>query len=117
MHRTTSLIAAMAFGLGLGFAGAASAQNTQLDYNSPRNPFPHIDWSQTEQMSNNCQFGESIDSSSATDAKRRLQGAGYTDVRDLRKGCDNVWHARAQQGGFDVNVALEPSGQIFRETD
>ena len=113
MHRTTSLIAALV--LGLGFAGAASGQNTRLDYNSPRNPFPHIDWPQ--QMSNNCEFGERIDGTSAADAKRRLRGAGYTDVRDLRKGCDNVWHARAQQGGFDVNVAVEPGGQIFRETE
>ena len=92
-------------------AGVASAE---VNYLSSQNPFPRINWTQ---VSNNCEFGERIDGSSATDAKRRIESAGFQNVRDLRKGCDNVWHARASAYGQDINVALSPEGQVMRETE
>lgn len=104
---TMSLAAAMIAGL----AGVASAE---VNYMSSQNPFPRINWTQ---ISNNCEFGERIDGSSATDAKRRIESAGFQNVRELRKGCDNVWHARASAYGADVNVALSPDGQVMRETE
>lgn len=66
---------------------------------------------------NNCQFGERIDGSTATDAKKRIEAAGYTQVRIGKKGCDNVWHATAMMGAAVMNLALTPEGQIFQETD
>ena len=104
---TLSLAAALTFAL----AGVASAE---VNYMSSQNPFPRINWTQ---LSNNCEFGESIDGSSSTDAKRQIESAGFQGVRDLRKGCDNVWHARASANGMDVNVALSPDGQVMRETE
>jgi hypothetical protein len=104
---TLSLAAALTFAL----AGVASAE---VNYLSSQNPFPRINWTQ---LSNNCEFGEAIDGTSATDAKRRIEGAGFQNVRELRKGCDNVWHARASAYGQDVNVAVSPEGQVMRETE
>lgn len=66
---------------------------------------------------NNCQFGERLDGSTAADAKKRIESAGFSQVRIGKKGCDNVWHATATMDGSPTNLALTPDGQIFRETD
>lgn len=65
----------------------------------------------------NCDPGDKSDNSTAADAKKKLEAAGYTQVRDLKKGCDNVWHAKAAKGAQAVNVALTPQGQVFIETE
>lgn len=65
----------------------------------------------------NCDPGEKSDNSTAADAKKKLEAAGYAQVRDLKKGCDNVWHAKAVKGTQAVNLALTPQGQVFIETD
>jgi len=65
----------------------------------------------------NCDPGDKPDNSTAADAKKKLEAAGYTQVRELKKGCDNVWHAKAVKGTQAVNVALTPQGQAFVETD
>ncbi len=65
----------------------------------------------------NCDPGEKTDNSTATDAKKKMEAAGYAQVRDLKKGCDNVWHAKAAKGAQAVNLALTPQGQVFIETD
>ena len=69
------------------------------------------------QAQNNCQFGERLDGSTAADARKRLESAGFTDVRIGKKGCDNVWHATAARNGSFLNLALTPQGQIFHESD
>lgn len=69
------------------------------------------------QAQNNCQFGERLDGSTAADARKRLEFAGFTNVRIGKKGCDNVWHATAARNGSIINVALTPQGQIFHESD
>ena len=99
VNRTSGLAVAAMTAAFLLAAGAAVAQTA-----TPTQP---------QQLANNCQFGEHIDGSTMADAKRRFAAAGYSDVRDLRKGCDNVWHGISARG----NVALEPGGQIFQESD
>ena len=37
-----------------------------------------------------CEPGEKIDATTADQAKKRAEAAGYTQVRMTRKGCDNV---------------------------
>ena len=64
-----------------------------------------------------CEIGDRIDSSTADQARKRFEAAGYRQVQDLRKGCDNYWHGRAMEGGMQVNVALSPQGQIIPEGD
>jgi hypothetical protein len=62
-----------------------------------------------------CDPGDRIDKSTANDAKRKMEAAGYRNVHDLMKGCDNVWHASAMHDGNPVFVALLPGGQVVRE--
>jgi hypothetical protein len=62
-------------------------------------------------------FGEVIDGSTADDARRKIEAAGFADVRDLKKSCDNFWHGKATLTGRAVNVVLSPRGKVMLESD
>ena len=69
------------------------------------------------QPGNNCAAGDKIDASTAEQAKAKLEAAGYTNITGLNKGCDNVWHAQASNGGNPVNVMVAPDGSVNQETN
>ena len=71
----------------------------------------------TAQPSNNCAATDKIDATTANDARKRLESAGYTDVTGLMKGCDNVWHGQARANGGMVNVMVAPDGTVQQETN
>ena len=62
-----------------------------------------------------CHFGEVIDGSTADDARRKIEAAGFTSVHGLKKSCDNFWHGQAVQNGLAVNVVLSPTGRVMIE--
>jgi len=62
-----------------------------------------------------CDPGDKIDGTTAADAKKRIEAQGYTQVKALRKGCDNFWHATAVKGGVAGRVVLSPQGQVTPE--
>jgi len=62
-----------------------------------------------------CDPGERIDGSTVADARKKIEGAGYQKVRDLKKGCDNYWHAKAEKDGKPVFVVLSPQGEVMQE--
>jgi hypothetical protein len=64
-----------------------------------------------------CEAGVRIDRTTVGDAKKKIEAAGYRQVRDLKKGCDNVWHATAVKDGNDVHVAVTPHGEVLPEGD
>ena len=64
-----------------------------------------------------CAEGERIDGTTAEIAKRRIESAGYTQVRMEHKGCDNFWHGFATKGGTSTRVAVSPSGEVMPEGD
>jgi hypothetical protein len=64
-----------------------------------------------------CGPGEKIDGSTAVQAKKKIEAAGFRQVSDLRKGCDNFWHGRAMKGNAPVNVGLSPQGRVYTEGD
>ncbi len=64
-----------------------------------------------------CYFGEVVDGSTADDARRKIEAAGFTDVRALKKSCDNFWHGKASLGGRAVNVVLTPGGKVMLESN
>ena len=67
------------------------------------------------QPTNNCAPTEKIDGSTANDARKKMEAAGYTDVTALYKGCDNVWHGQARASGNAVNVMVGPDGVVRQE--
>ncbi|MGE5538484.1 MAG: PepSY domain-containing protein [Gemmatimonas sp.] len=62
-----------------------------------------------------CDPGDRPDKSTADDAKKKIQAAGYRDVRSLKKGCDNYWHGTATKDGAQVYVVLSPQGEVIVE--
>ena len=64
-----------------------------------------------------CMPGDKIDRTTAADARKKMEAAGYTKVTNLRKGCDNTWHGDAMKGGAPVHVAVSESGQVMPEGD
>jgi hypothetical protein len=69
----------------------------------------------TSQPRNNCAPTDKIDGSTANDARKKFEAAGYTDVTALYKGCDNVWHGQARASGNAVNVMVGPDGVVRQE--
>jgi hypothetical protein len=64
-----------------------------------------------------CDAGDRIDKTTAGETKKKLEAAGYKQVSDLMKGCDNTWHAKAMKDGAPARVAVSSSGQIMPEGD
>jgi hypothetical protein len=64
-----------------------------------------------------CEPGDKIDSSTAAQAKKKIEQAGYRKVTDLHKGCDNSWHGKAEKDGQPVSVVLNPEGLVLPESD
>ncbi len=64
-----------------------------------------------------CDPEDKPDKTTATDARKKIEAAGYRQVTDLKKGCDNVWHGRAVKDGVPVAVMVTPQGQVMLETN
>jgi hypothetical protein len=64
-----------------------------------------------------CEPGDRIDNTTAEQAKKRAESAGFTQVKMVRKGCDNTWHGTGMKGGAAVNIAVSSSGQVNQEGD
>ncbi|HUZ75865.1 MAG TPA: hypothetical protein VMU87_22995 [Stellaceae bacterium] len=62
-----------------------------------------------------CGPGDKIDKSTVASATKKIEAAGYSHVRALKKGCDNVWHGQAMKGSAAVYVALTPKGEVYQE--
>lgn len=64
-----------------------------------------------------CDPGTRIDASTATNAKRRFEQAGYRQVRVIKKGCDNYWHGMGVKDGAEGRIVLSPAGEVLPEND
>lgn len=62
-----------------------------------------------------CYPNDKIDDTTSAYAKEKIESAGFEQVRDLRKGCDNYWHGAAKRGSTDVHVVLTPKGKVMIE--
>src|ERR1700726_1203553 len=47
-----------------------------------------------------------------TQAKSRIEGAGYSNVSGLAKDKDGIWRGKASKGSATVNVALDYQGNV-----
>ncbi len=65
-----------------------------------------------------CDPGTKLDKTTATDARKKMEAAGYRQVKDLKKGCDSAWHGRAvNRQGAPVDVMITPQGDVLLETN
>ena len=49
------------------------------------------------------------------EATERILAQGYSEISQLSRGCDNVWHALAFAEGDPVNVLVTPRGDVLTE--
>ncbi len=64
-----------------------------------------------------CAATDHINATTAQDATRAMQQAGYSQIKILAKGCDNAWHASAMLNGQPVFVVWNREGQVLTEGD
>lgn len=62
-----------------------------------------------------CFSDEKIDASSLGSARKKMETAGFSQIHDLKKGCDNFWHATSMREGEQINIVLSPQGQVMVE--
>ena len=79
-------------------------------------PAPHAQTANAERLGG-CAPDDRIDRSTAEDARRKIEAAGYRRVSGLKKGCDNAWHAVAVKDGGPVRVVLNPEGKVLPDGD
>lgn len=60
-----------------------------------------------------CDPTDRIDGSTIETARKKIEAAGYRQIKDLSKGCDNFWRGAALKDGKAVNVVLTPQGQVM----
>ena len=59
-----------------------------------------------------CEAGDKIDGSTAGDALKKIEAAGYRQVTELKKGCSNYWNGLATKDGVTAHVSLSPQGVV-----
>ncbi len=64
-----------------------------------------------------CDASDRIDGSTIEMAREKLEKAGFRQITELKKACDNFWHSRAMKDGAPVNVLVTPKGQVMVEGD
>lgn len=64
-----------------------------------------------------CDASDKINKTTVEETRALLTKAGYKNVHNWRKGCDNTWHVTATQDGAEVTVAVLPDGHVVREGD
>jgi hypothetical protein len=64
-----------------------------------------------------CEAGEKIDKTTVEETRKKIEAAGYSKPANIRKGCDNFWHASAAKDGKTVNVVVSPQGDVAPEGD
>lgn len=62
-----------------------------------------------------CEASDKIDGSTAANAVKQMNAAGYTQVTEIKKGCDSWWHGMAVKDGNATHVSLSPQGEVRSE--
>ena len=60
----------------------------------------------------NAKLEKGANSFSEGEARRRLEKAGYHEVKDLKKDGDGIWHASAMMDGKPASVGLDFKGNV-----
>jgi hypothetical protein len=93
---------------GAGLAGGAVAQNAgppaNHDASTPAVAKPDVN--------NPGAPVAGANSFTKTEAKSRIEKAGYTNIAGLIKDKDGIWRAKASSGSATVNVALDYQGNV-----
>jgi len=64
-----------------------------------------------------CAPTDKINATTAEDATKAMEKAGYSNIKILAKGCDNAWHASGTMNGQPVFIVWNKEGQVLTEGD
>ncbi len=64
-----------------------------------------------------CEPDEKLDKTTVDTTRQLLTKAGYKNIHDFRRGCDNTWHVKATKDNTEQNVVVLPDGTITTESD
>ncbi len=101
--KTTTLVAA------LFAAGALQAHAQQPPAANPGGDTPAV---ATPDTKNPAAPVEGANSFTEAQAKERIEAAGYTQVKDLKKDDKGIWMASGMKGGKAMAIALDYQGNI-----
>lgn len=90
-------------------SGALSAFAQQTPTANPGGDTPAV---ATPGASNPTAPVEGANSFTETQARQRIEGAGYTQVKNLTKDDKGVWMASGMKGGKTVAIALDYQGNV-----
>ena len=107
MHRLFAISAAMILS-GAAVSGVASAQSTAPTANRDAGT-PAVATSNTNNPDAPVAGANSFTQSQA---RSRIERAGYSHVSGLIKGMDGVWRGTASRGGAVFHVALDFQGNV-----
>ena len=60
----------------------------------------------------NAKLERGANSFTAGEVKSRLEKAGFTDAKDLKKDDEGIWRGKAMHGGKAVSVGLDFKGNV-----
>ncbi len=98
-------------------AGAALAQGEQRQGNpAVKSPQPNSDQSSSRGAAGGDLGSARLESGSnsftESQARSKMEQAGYQNVTDLKKDDHGIWRAKAQKGGQTVSVGLDFKGNV-----
>ena len=94
-------------------SGASSATSGgQNAVTRPNTDHTHDDRSAATGTGANVKLEWGANSFTEGEVRRRLEKAGYHEVKDLKKDGDGIWHAGAMVDGKPANVGLDFKGNV-----
>jgi hypothetical protein len=92
----------------VGLTGAALAQNA----NPPANQNPSTPAVSNTDRNNPGAPAAGANSFTESQAKSRIEAAGYSNITALAKDKDGVWRGKGSKGGKPMDVSLDYQGNI-----
>lgn len=98
-------------------AGAALAQSDQRQGNpAVKSPQPNSDQSSSRGAAGgdvgSVRLEPGSNSFTESQARSKIEQAGYQNVTELKKDDQGIWRAKAQKGGRSLSVGLDFKGNV-----
>ena len=97
-------------------AGVALAQSERQGNPAVKSPQPNSDQSSSRGAAGGdvgtARLEPGSNSFTESQARSKIEQAGYQNVTDLRKDDQGIWRGKAQKGGQTVSVGLDFKGNV-----
>jgi hypothetical protein len=91
---------------------AALITTSALAQNPPAQPGPNNNAVNSSDQNNSNAPVAGRNSFTEGQAKSRIEGAGYSDISDLKKDDNGIWRGKAKKGGSSTDVSVDFQGNV-----